>query len=82
MPSKKKSQKKHAKRRAFERYGIVLNEDELKQIASYIRKGKADLIRKRSNRVSVYMVRWKDKSYPVVYDRLRRTIVTFLPERQ
>ena len=78
---KKKSQEKHAKIRAFERYGLTLNKSEMQQLASQVKKNKAKAIKQITNRVSLAIVTWKDIDYPVIYDRMRKTIVTFLPER-
>lgn len=75
-PSKRISQMRHAKRRAFERYGIVLNMNEaVKQIQS----GKGDFLERRSNRITVWLVQQQNKEIRVVYDKLRHVIVTCLP---
>ena len=77
--SKKDAQKLHAKHRALERYGITLNKTIFRTWIEQIQTGAAKFLERQSNRVSVFEVSYEDKAIPVVYDRLRKTIVTTLP---
>jgi hypothetical protein len=79
VSDKARAQTKHAKRRAFERYGVELNRHQLRELADLIRTGKAEFVEKQSHRVSVFRVPIGDTTARVVYDRQRKTIVTFLP---
>ena len=77
MNKKLINQRIHAKKRAFERYGLTLNRNDLQDIVNNIHKAK--LLSKTSNRVKVFEVLVKGVSCVVVYDRNRKSIATFLP---
>lgn len=78
--SKVKAQRRHAQKRAAERFGLFLNRDQLNALVKQIQTGYALLVEKQSNRVSVWRVSLPDGgSANVVYDKQRHTIVTFLP---
>lgn len=77
--SKKIAQKRHAKQRALQRYGIDLNKTLLRTWVEQIHSGSAKFLERQSNRVSVFEITYNDKQIPVVYDRIRKTIVTALP---
>ncbi len=78
--SKATNQKRHAKRRAAERYGVDLHQDAYLQMIRAIQAGNAKLIKRQSVRCAIYEVSHKGQKLPVVYDRKRKTIVTVLPE--
>ena len=86
MSSKTVAQRIHAKRRGFERYGIVLNQQSYWTLALTIRNssnGKtnnARFVDRQSNRVTRWFVKHQSRWFPVVYDSKRKTIVTVLPE--
>ncbi|HEV8658922.1 MAG TPA: hypothetical protein VGS96_09840 [Thermoanaerobaculia bacterium] len=82
---KARSQSRHAKRRALERYDLFLTDQDLTHMADAIRKStgkteEATFVLRQSLRVSLWDVLVKGKVCRVVYDRQRRTIVSFLPE--
>jgi len=79
-PSKSTNQKRHARRRAAERYELDLHQDAQAAIVRAIQGGEARFIRKQSQRVSVWEVEHGGRRLPVVYDKKRKTIVTVLPE--
>lgn len=73
------AQRLHAKRRA-RRYGLDVTTDDLAAMVWQIQLGEgAWFVKRQSNRVSHFLVQWGDQLLPVVYDRLRKEIVTFLP---
>jgi uncharacterized protein YjhX (UPF0386 family) len=92
---KAKAQRLHAKRRGAERYGLNLSNDDLAQIVRLIQEGKATLIEKQSNRVTIFDVEmarcYNDEPHTctdctvrrvttrVVYDKERKQIASFLP---
>ncbi|HLD91480.1 MAG TPA: hypothetical protein VI911_10830 [Patescibacteria group bacterium] len=80
MSSKYKTQIRHAKQRALERFDLQLNNDDYQKICKIIQTGKSKIIDKQSNRVSIHEVTWASKTMTVVYDKSRNTIVSFLPE--
>jgi hypothetical protein len=53
---KARSQRRHALRRAAERYGLSLTESDMASILQQITSGRARLVEKQSNRVSLYEV--------------------------
>lgn len=84
MPKKNKakSQKKHAKRRFYERFGLLIEENDLNHIRNKIQEGDGELVEKQSNRVSKWRVPFKDSIFTVIYDKMRKTIVTVLPNEE
>ena len=76
--SKRKALRVHAKRRASERYGLVLNNDQLDELARMIHAGQSRRIEKQSHRVEVHRLTWQGRAMVVVYDCQRKQIVTFL----
>lgn len=79
MSTKKLAQRKHAKRRANERFGLTLNRHQLADVARQIQSGKSVFVRRQSNRVTVHQVSVGEAVCQVVYDSARNQIVTFLP---
>lgn len=84
--SKANSEIIHAKRRLYERYDIPLNTHQIKELARQIqnasRKG-YDKFVVFVDRQSLRITRWfiwpRERWVPVVFDKKRGTIVTFLP---
>jgi len=76
------AQRAHARRRALERYGIVLNKEARRAMVEAVRSGRARLVHRRSNRVATYEIEWEGRTVLLSYDRKRGTIVTFLPPRK
>ena len=79
---KKRDQWFHAKQKFIERKGIDLTKklnDELINII-YSKPNKRKLIKKQSNRISIYDISYKEDIFRLVFDRFRKSIVTILPE--
>ena len=55
--TKSDGQRLHAKRRALERFDIFLFDEEYRDLATSIRRGKAEFVKKQSNRVSLHRVK-------------------------
>lgn len=71
----------HAKRRAAQRYGIMLNRAQLNELVKQIWRGEATLVHKVSVNRSIWIVRLPDsRPARIVFDKKRRSIVTFLPD--
>lgn len=79
-PDKRSCQTSHFKRRFLERYGIDPNRDMRQQILTQIQTGRSSLIHAQSLRVSIHAVWVDEQRYPIVYDRLRKSLVTVLPK--
>jgi len=79
MVSKKKQQKNHARARAAQRFGMIVTNAQMDDIVGQIQSGSATFVDKESNRVSLWRVKLEGDSFDVVYDKLRKTVVSFLP---
>tara|TARA_Y100000034_G_scaffold91156_1_gene109940 strand:+ start:1008 stop:1268 length:261 start_codon:yes stop_codon:yes gene_type:complete len=78
--SKTKAQRIHAKKRFVERYGLDFTRHVRREFCRRIQKQeKARFIERQSTRVSVWDVEYEEKIYRVVYDKIRKSIVTVLP---
>lgn len=72
---KKKCQTVHALKRFKQRFNMVLTQAELFMIVNQIQDGQATFV---SRRISKFKVKINGRNYSVVYDRLRKSIVTVL----
>jgi len=87
MPSKAEAEKKHAIRRARERYRLALTDEDYTYLVNCIRKQgqknrqrmPVELVERQSNRVSLYDIIFPTVVLRTVYDHARGRIVTFLP---
>lgn len=75
---KGRAQTAHALRRASQRLGLTLNESDLHKVIKDIQSGKYKCVEVQSNRVSKFKVTIKEVEVVAVYDKLRKTLVTFL----
>lgn len=80
MVSKAKAQQKHAKRRAYQRYGLWLHDDDIKNMVEQIQSGRATFVDRQSHRVTHWIVEVEKKKIRVCYDKTRKQIITCLPE--
>jgi hypothetical protein len=80
VASKRKSQRKHARMRARERYGIEVGEFTRNEIIRKIQTGASTKAWRTSNRVVVHDVSLSDGTLVrVAYDSMRKEICSFLP---
>jgi len=80
MPKgKAAAERKHAKRRMRERFGIPVGDETLRQVVLAIQQGKADFYDKQSNRVTRWQVEIHGVLVLVCYDKHRKQIITTLP---
>ena len=77
--SKRLAQKAHFQKRLVERVGIMLDSAALSIIIDNIKEGRAVHLYDQSNRVKIKGVKYSDLWLVVVYDRLRKSLVTVLP---
>ena len=77
--SKRSSERKHAKKRARQRYKLLINKAILEELINNIQNNKGEFIYRSSNRATIWKLVCKGKDVLVVYDKLRAQIVTFLP---
>ena len=79
---KRKNQIKHARRRFEARFDISLNSNQYTQLVNRIKKGKAEFVRRQSNRVTLWDIEFEGNLIRVVYDKKTSAIVTALyPDR-
>jgi hypothetical protein len=76
--AKYKDQMNHAKRRARERLGLYLNDQEILDIVKNIQNNKYQHIDKQSDRLSRFRADIRGQDVVVVYDKTRKAIITFL----
>lgn len=82
MLTKLKSERLHCKKRAFERFGLSLNHKDLAIMAKMIQDLKGEFLRRRSCRVTLWKLNYKDTEMVCVYDKNRKNIITvFKPGR-
>lgn len=77
--SKAKTLRKHARKRAWQRHGVVLSNNDQRQLVGLIQKGRGEFVERQSRRVSVHDVEWNGVVMRCVYDKLRGELVTVLP---
>ena len=79
---KEKSQKIHAQKRCKQRYGLTLGTKTYDALCAKLREQGDDCVFlfKESNRVSLFAIKHEGEWVPIVYDKIRHTIVTFLPK--
>jgi hypothetical protein len=70
---------RHSRRRARERYGIILTSPMWKQLSLDIQRGKAAPLGKQSHSRSWFEMDVHGKRCVVVYNNLLNRIATFLP---
>jgi hypothetical protein len=73
-----KQQRRHARWRAEERFGVSFGPEAAARVVGLIRAGKAALVRRQSHRVGVYAVEIDGIPAHAVYDRDRKVIVTLI----
>lgn len=77
MASKKKTVKKHFFKRSLERVGVLLDENDL---IRKIQNHELEFVERQSNRKTVFRLEYHDKKYRIVYDKVRKQIITILFE--
>jgi hypothetical protein len=78
MMKKMYSHRAHAKRRAMERYGILLNREAYLELRDVIRSGGGQLIIK-DGKTTIWRVPYQGQELLTIYNRTTHEIVTFLP---
>lgn len=74
-----KNQKTHALRRAFERYGIVINSEMYDKLNHIVRNGSFLLLRKKSLTRRMYYLKYNEQEFVIGWDKNKKQISTFLP---
>lgn len=79
MLNKSRCESLHFRNRAIQRYNLLLNHLDRRLIIKKIQNQEGYFIEKISNRVSDWMIFYKDKWLLVGYDKLRYNLITTLP---
>lgn len=75
---------KHAKRRAYERYGLQMNRRDRQELISRIVNGEGKFIpsdptdQKYRHRV-MWLIDYRDRDLLLIFDRQAKALITFLP---
>lgn len=77
MGNKKKAVKKHFFRRSLERVGVLLDENDL---IRKIQNHELEFVEHQSNRKTVFRLEYNGQKYRIVYDKVRKQIITILFE--
>lgn len=82
MSNDKRSQQRHAIKRARERYGLTVTADDLEDLARRIRHEPPDetvtFVGRQTRRVSAYRAQLHGVEVAVLYDKHTHTVMTFL----
>ena len=77
--SKEKNQRYHAKVRMLQHYGKQITNYDLDRMAEIYRHSlDTVLLTKQSNRVRKALIWYQGEAYPIIYDKVRKQIVTVL----
>ena len=77
MTSKKKNVKVHFRKRSLERVGMIVDEQDL---VRKIQKQELEFVYSQSLRRKVYRVEFLQQKFLVVYDKMRKQLITIFPE--
>ena len=73
--NKKQCQQKHFEKRCLQRIGKIISQKEIKK---KIQNNKLEFIKAQSNRISLFKYIFEGVEYKVVYDKLRKQVVTIM----
>lgn len=76
---KKQNQRNHFLKRFKQRFGIDLTDEQVGQIRNQVRDGRVLECVRTSNAFAKYRIVWQELDMWVVYDRLRKQLVTAYP---
>lgn len=69
----------HARKRARERYGLEVTDEDYQEIAEQIRDGRAIKLGARSRKTNVYLTCCQGEDLVIVFDRGSKVIISCLP---
>lgn len=70
--------RKHARKRADQRYGTYLTNQDFMEITQQIMRKEYDTLEKQTNTRDKISFSYNSKKYSIIWDRTRNSIVTFL----
>lgn len=80
--NKRDQERKHFKKRLLQRYNLTLTDTDCECLIGKIKnndKKEVKFLAKQSNRITVHLVVYKNTEIVLVYDKMRKQIVTALP---
>ena len=80
MTSKASHYRRHARQRAFQRFGTNLSDSDLRRLEKRIRNGEGIQLEKQTNTRSKIAIDLDGQTVPVIYSKSQNAIVTVLPE--
>ena len=80
--TKARSQFLHSANRMYERFGVTMGKHMFREFVTDIQQGRAEFVQRRSNRVTLWRIVHEGHPIVCVYDKLRKTIVTVLHDRE
>ena len=78
--TKRKAAQLHSQRRARQRYGMSLSKQQLNEMRCMIQHGKSTFLERISDDKVVHAVELDGVTYPVVYSKRNKAVLTVLPE--
>jgi len=80
--TKARAQFAHTARRLSERFDICMGKQLYGHFVRLIQEGSAEFVRKQSNRVTIWRTVHEEHGIILVYDKIRKTIVTAMPDKE
>lgn len=80
--TKARAQFAHTARRLSERFDICMGKQLYGHFVREIQEGTAEFLRKQSNRVTIWRTVYDNNAIVLVYDKIRKTIVTAMPDKE
>jgi len=77
-----KINRQHTKKRLLERYNLICNNDEIKQITNIIIKGKSTPLHSISSNVDIHKIPFKNRNIIALFHKKCKEIITVNPEIQ
>ncbi len=75
--NKTQASKIHFRKRLKQRCDLTMNNYEMNELIDLIHSGKNNYgVEKKSNRLTIHIVEYKSKQLRVLYDKVRRVLVT------
>ncbi len=79
---KRYAQREHFKKRMFERYGITVNRTLYRDMVNMVQRSDGIFLGQQSNRLKVWRLFVHDQHITIVYDSIRKELVTATPPEE
>jgi hypothetical protein len=78
-PANARSQRRHAIKRANERFGLIFYKEDLNKLVKIIQTEDGITGKRIDSRLTLFYIVYRDVSMHVVYDRVNKSIATVMP---